>query len=91
MILSIRCENLFIRPKQLQFAQKHYNQLIGYYVLYKIGGIDKRREENEIKRRGIYFSRHAYLYLLNIKDIIDEEKLLEFIKWFKQRAKQEYN
>lgn len=76
--------------KHLQFNQKHFNQLIGYYILYKIGGIDKMREENEIKKLGIYFSRHGYLHLLNIKDVIEEEKLLGFIKWFKQRAKQEY-
>ena len=77
--------------KHLQFTQKHFNQLIGYYILSKIGGIDKMREGNEIKRLGIYFSRHAYLHLLNVKDVIEEEKLLGFIEWFKQRAKQEYN
>lgn len=77
--------------KHLQFTQKHFNQLVGYYILSKIGGIDKMREDNEIKRLGIYFSRHAYLHLLNVKDVIDEEKLLGFIEWFKKRAKQEYN
>lgn len=77
--------------KKLQFTQKYLNQLIGYYILHKIGSIDGIREEIEIKKIGVYYSRHAYLYLLNIKDVIDEEKLLEFIKWFKRRAKQEYN
>jgi len=60
--------------------------LIGYCTLYKIGGIDGMPIQNEIKKLGVYFSRHGYLYWYDIDDIIDKNRIPEFVEWFKARA-----
>ena len=74
--------------KLFQMKREYYNQLIGYYILYRISGIDGMPTNHQIKRLGIYFSRFKYLHLYNIKDILDETNFPEFIEWFKERAAQ---
>lgn len=76
--------------KKLEMRRDYYNQLIGYYTLYRIAGINGKPENIDIKKLGIYFSRHGYLHLYDTEDIIDEAKFTEFIEWFKERASQEY-
>lgn len=76
--------------KRLEMRRETYNQLIGYYILYRIAGINGMTEINNIKKLGVYFSRYGYLHLYNIEDIIDETIFPEFIQWFKDRASQEY-
>ncbi len=75
--------------KKLQMNRNYFNQLIGYYTLYRIGGIDGMPPQNEIKKLGIYFARYGYLHLYKVKDIIDENRFTKFMEWFKERAKQE--
>ncbi len=72
--------------KNLQLNRDYFNQLICYYILYRIGGIDDMPLQNKIKKLGIYFSRHGYLHLIKVEDIIDENKFITFIEWFKERA-----
>jgi len=72
--------------KNFQLKRNYFNQLIGYYTLYKIGGIDGMPLQNEIKKLGIYFSRQGYLHWYEVDDIIDGNRFPEFIKWFKKRA-----
>lgn len=76
--------------KTLQMKREVYNQLIGYYTLYRIAGINGMSENNEIRKLGVYFSRHGYLHLYKIEDIISETKFPAFIGWFKERAIQQY-
>ena len=84
MLIDIKTTKIF------QMKREYYDQLIGYYTLYRIDGINGMPGANKIKRLGLYFSRHGYLQLYNIKDIIDETKFPEFIEWFKNKATQEY-
>lgn len=72
-------------------SQEYYNQLIGYYVLWKIGGIIDLLKECRISSLGIYFSRHATLYTIPTKIVEENVHLGDFIDWFKERAKQEYS
>jgi len=76
--------------KKLDLARNYFNQLIGYYVLYKIGGIDGMPSDCEIKTLGIYFSRYAYFHFIDVRDIIREDTFPNFIEWFKKRASEEY-
>jgi len=76
--------------KILEMKREVYDQVIGYYTLYRIGGINGMSENNEIKKLGVYFSRYGYLHLYDIEDMIDETKFPEFIDWFKERASQQY-
>jgi len=75
--------------KELKLERKDLNQIIGYYILYKINGIDNAPTTIDIDRIGIYSSRYGQLFTLPIKEIIDEKNLPKFIKWFKERASQE--
>ena len=72
--------------KRLNVKREFFNQLIGYYTLYRIGGIKGMSPEHKINKLGIYFSRHGYLHTYKIDDIIDEKIYLDFIEWFKKRA-----
>lgn len=76
--------------KKLELKRGYFNQLIGYYTLYKIGGIDGMLEKHEIKRLGIYFSRYSHLHVINIEDIGDKNTFPRFLEWFKERAGKEY-
>jgi len=84
MLIDIKTTKIF------QMKREYYDQLIGYYTLYRIDGIDGMPGNYEIKKLGVYFSRYGYLHIYDIEDIIDENKFPEFIEWFKDRATQEY-
>jgi len=72
--------------KKLQLPRKYFDQLIGYYCLYWIGGISGLPQDYEIKNLAVYFSRHAYLHLIPVKDCIRQVNFQEFLEWFKERA-----
>ncbi|MEW6587250.1 MAG: hypothetical protein AB1442_16780 [Nitrospirota bacterium] len=76
--------------KSLQLKRDYFNQLIGYFVLHEIAGIGGIEPKPKISTLGIYFSRHAYLYTIELQDIIDSETFPGFVNWFIERAKQEY-
>lgn len=67
-------------------GEDYFHQLIGYYTLYKIGGIDGMPPKQQINKLGIYSSRYAYLHIIKVQDIIDEKTFPEFLKWFKDKA-----
>ncbi len=72
--------------KNLEMKRETFNQLIGYYTLYKIGGIDHSPTQIEINRLGVYFSRFGYLLEYKIEDIIDGNIFPDFKEWFVKRA-----
>ncbi|MDE3067802.1 MAG: hypothetical protein KGJ60_09655, partial [Verrucomicrobiota bacterium] len=76
--------------KNFVVERKYFDQLIGYYILFRIGGIDGLPRTHSIKKLGIYFSRHGHLWLFKVSDVIDEKKLPKFINWFKKEARQEF-
>ena len=73
---------------QLQTAAFH--QLIGYYVLYRLGGLDGMPTGHQINKLAVYFSRHAYLHVMDVDTIIKEEDLPDFMNWFEKRAQEEF-
>ena len=74
--------------KDFEVKQEYFNQLMGYYVLFSIGGINGAPKGHQIKRSGIYFSRHGHLWLFDVSAAIKEKELPSFIRWFKKRARQ---
>lgn len=72
--------------KDLKVNRKIFNQLLGYYTLYRIGGIQGMPSNNQIHRLGVYFSRHGYLHTYKVEDLINESTYMDFIEWFKKRA-----
>ena len=74
---------------QLEFKRDHFNELIGYYTLYKIGGIPDAPVETNIENLGIYYSRYGELYTFPVTDAIPAGKFPSFKEWFKDRGAQE--
>jgi len=75
--------------KNLKFERDHFNQLIGYYILSKIGNVSGMNEK--IKKIGIYFSRHGILHTIPTSQIDEIPKFGLFVKWFEKEAKLEFN
>lgn len=72
--------------KPLEVKRDIFNQLMGYYTLYRIGGINGMSPGNKINKVGFYFSRHGYLHTYQIKDLVKESTFPDFIEGFKKRA-----
>ena len=72
---------------KFKLERDDFNQLIGYYTLARIGSIDGAPPQHKIKRLGIYFSRYAYLHIIPVEDVIDEQRFPQFLLWFKERAR----
>lgn len=72
--------------KNLQLKLKDFCQMIGYLMLHRISGIDERKDI-EIDQLGIYYPRFGYLFLFDIKDLIDDDSLQIFTEWFERRIR----
>lgn len=72
--------------KHLKLKREFLNEIMGYYVLYELGGITGVDSNYEINKIGIYFARHAYLHIINVDDIINEKRFPKFLECFKAKA-----
>ena len=76
--------------KKLVLDRRHLHQLVQYYILLSLEGIDVGlkyyinyfEEVCEVKQLCIYFSRHGYLHLMKIGDVIDAKLLPGFVRWY---------
>jgi hypothetical protein len=85
-------DNLLIDIKttaKLEFKRDYFNELIGYYTLYKIGGIPDAPVEPKMENLGIYYSRYGELFTFPVTSVIPLSKFPSFVEWFKGRAAQE--
>jgi hypothetical protein len=72
--------------KHLTFDREFFNQLLGYYVLSCIGGIDdcgRRR----IKHVAIYYARYGVLHRVCLSECHKQSDLPKFLRWFQKRAR----
>ena len=58
--------------KHLKLTREHFNQLIGYYLLYLIGGF-RFKKKVKISKLGIYFARHDFLWVVDVEQIGSEQ------------------
>ncbi len=78
--------------KFLKLKEQDFHQLIGYYILSLIGGIDGSDDDLEIKTISIYFCRHGIFLPLMVPSSnslmiqISDVRFKEFVKWFVERA-----
>ena len=76
--------------KDLVLDRRHLHQLVQYYILLSLEGIDVGRKRHinyfeevcEVNQICIYFSRHGYLHLMKIADLINPKNLPGFVKWY---------
>ncbi len=74
--------------KDLTIKREHFNQLIGYYILTRIGVIDGMTKNPEIKELGIYFSRYGKIVKFSVEEVLKDVELNTFITWFTKKAKE---
>jgi hypothetical protein len=74
--------------KHLELSREIFNQIVGYYVLSCIGGIDNC-PSGEINYVAVYFSRHGVLHRLKLSEFVVEARMPNFPEWFKECAKNE--
>ena len=72
--------------KKLAMSRSQVDQIIGCYLLTKIGGIDLAKG-HKVNKIGLYFSRYAKLYEIPVSFIDENPKLPEFMIWFEKKAK----
>ncbi len=72
--------------KYLRFKVADLHQIVGYYILCLLSGKSAKRPLGEIKRVGIYFSRHAFLHMLEIEKIIEAAAVPRLVKGFIELA-----
>lgn len=78
--------------KYLGLPAEYYHQLVGYYALYRLGGIaSKLRDRIDIRRLAIYYSRHGLVHAIDVGTIVGTIDFDAFLKWFQERATQAYH
>lgn len=68
--------------KHLKLERAHLNQVLGYYILSLIGGVNGNSSDRPIENIGLYFARHGELWTLPIQHFGDKEKFEKFKDWF---------
>ncbi len=71
----------FKTTKFLQLKGNDFHQLIGYYILSQLGGIDGADDSLDIQTISIYFCRHGIVLPLRVPAVSKE-----FLEWFVKRA-----
>lgn len=72
--------------RKASLTRDAFNQLLGYYTLHVIAGIGGLDPKPEITRIGVYFSRHAHLYTVDLDTVIDRSTYPDFVEWFARQA-----
>lgn len=72
--------------KYLRLKVADLHQVVGYYILCLLSGKSAKRPLGEIRRVGIYFSRHAFLHTLEIEKIIEAAAMPRLVKGFVELA-----
>ena len=68
--------------KHLKLDREHLNQVLGYYILSLIGGVNNNPNDRPIENIGLYFARHGELWTLPLHQFGDQRKFEEFKVWF---------
>lgn len=72
--------------KYLRLRVADLHQIVGYYILCLLSGKSAKRPLGEIRRVGIYFSRHAFLHTIEIEKIIEAAAMPQLVKGFIELA-----
>lgn len=65
-----------------RLLSNYLHQLAGYYCLYRIGGVNGVPTDKPLRKIGVYFSRHGYLYSVPMTECWLAKDFKAFIKWF---------
>lgn len=73
--------------KDLKLKRDYLNQLIGYYILALIGGINEGHKGTLIRKVGIYFARHGVIWSVSLSELATLEKFTVFQNWLVNHIK----
>ncbi len=76
--------------KHLKLEREHLNQVLGYYILSLIGGVNENPDSRPIENIGIYFARHGQLWTIPLVRFGDKQKFETFKVWFLSFCAQKY-
>jgi hypothetical protein len=68
--------------KELSLDRSHLNQILGYYILSLIGGVNGDKDIKPIKNIGIYFARYGVLWKVPVSSIGDDKMFEELKEWW---------
>lgn len=74
----------------LSLKTEAFHQVLGYYVLHHIGGVGGLNPKPTITKVAIYFSRHGYLHVMQLSEVIDSKTFPEFVRWFQGRSAEKF-
>ena len=74
--------------KSAKFTRDQFNQLIGYYILHDIGGVDGDYNLT-VTTLGVYYSRYGELCTFPVAPLIGRG-YSSFVKWFREKMKETY-
>lgn len=68
--------------KNLNLTREIYNQLLGYLVLQRIGGIGHLDNgKDQVARMGVYFARHGVFVSWDVREYVDGRRLRGFVNY----------
>lgn len=68
--------------RYLKLQRRDLNQILVYYIMSLIGGINGDKRVKPIKYIGLYFARHGYLWKIPVSSIGDKQFMDELKKWW---------
>jgi hypothetical protein len=75
--------------KDPKIWRSYFNQLLGYYLLFRSGGFFGLRSQPRIQRLGVYLARFGHLALWRLEDIASDRVFAKAAKDFIGRARLE--
>ncbi len=66
--------------------RSYFNQLLGYYLLYRIGGFDGVWARPAVRRLSVYFARYGQLVTWPLAEIATEARFGTATSWLVKRA-----
>jgi hypothetical protein len=68
--------------KHLKLDREHLNQVLGYYILSLIGGVNGNLTNKPIENIGIYYARHGELWIIPLIKLGSIQKFEDFKDYF---------
>jgi len=67
--------------KFFKLKREWFNQIICYYFLSLIDGVNGKMPQVPVKNIGIYFARHGFLWTISCDELGDSKKMFSFMEW----------
>jgi hypothetical protein len=76
--------------QKMRVERRQLDQLVGYYLLSRIGGVVGDVEGQEIEQLSLYFSRHGQFVSFSTDAIRKNPRLDKVLEWFANEAQKAF-